>query len=353
MKSLGRLSALCTMTAFAAAAPVVGILCAPVATAAPYRSFYGATYDLTPREGKDVVVLTREPALDAAAMARIVDALDDAWAVYADLTARRPAPWPATTLNGRATIAEVPDGTTCGAACSYLGFNGTEITSTYWSILYDGVRLRNEYDQVLFYEFGRNFWFYGDQLGAIDPFVTGFAVANRFVSMETIGVAGGPFQELAFVDFERLLTVDLLAAYHAAPGLDWRNTIAIDAGVPGHRFSGAADLASAFLHRIYEDHGLDGYRDFYAALALQGVASTPRDAMNTFIRAAWVGTRTDYRALMKATDLPSPVPVPPAFPLLAGAFALLAAGAVRRRGPQPLTDGCQKVAARSASVTTP
>lgn len=40
---------------------------------------------------------------------------------------------------------------------SYLGATGIQVLSPYWNLLYTGVAERNEYDQVLFYEFGRNF----------------------------------------------------------------------------------------------------------------------------------------------------------------------------------------------------
>jgi hypothetical protein len=53
---------------------------------------------------------------------------------------------------------------TCGAACSYLGVTGTEIEPPYFQTLYDGIANNDLYDQALFYEFGRNFWFYGDAL---------------------------------------------------------------------------------------------------------------------------------------------------------------------------------------------
>ena len=190
------------------------VMAATEAKAVSYTGFHGNTYELTPWEGTNVVVLTQSNALDVSTMRNIVENLDGAWDVYEDLTGRSPTPWPATTLNGLSTIAEVPDGETCGAGCAYLGFTGIEIASTYWNILYDGVMSANEYDQVLFFELGRNFWLYSEQLGAIEPFVTGFAIANRFVSMNEIDVAGGPFGSLTFDEFKRLATEELFAAYY-------------------------------------------------------------------------------------------------------------------------------------------
>lgn len=284
------------------------LLVAAEAHAASYISFSNDTYELTPWKGADIVVLTRAGDLDVSTMNRIVDNLDDAWAVYEDLTDRSPTPIASTTLNGRSTIAEVPDGETCGAGCAFLGFTGIEITTTSWDLLYEGVINDDQYDQVVFYELGRNFWLYDEQLRAIDAFVTGFAIANRFVSMSEIGVAGGPFGALPFDEFQRLATRDLLGAYLAAPDLDWRNTLAANSGVAGQRFDGVADLAGAMLHRVYEDHGYAGYRSFWRAMNDLPPAATADEAMVNIIIAAYLGTGQDYRSLFKATDLPSPAP---------------------------------------------
>lgn len=278
------------------------------ANATPYTSFNNDTYELTPWEGTNIVVLTGTRDLDSSTMSHIVEKLDDAWAVYEDLTGRLPTPIAATRVNGRTTIAEVPDGATCGAGCAYLGFTGIEIASTYWDVLYNGVNQNNLFDQVLFYELGRNFWLYGDQLNAIDTFVTGFAIANRFVSMTEIDVAAGPFGDLPFDEFQRLATSDLIVAYFANSELDWRNTLGSNSGVPGQRFDGPADLAGAMMHRVYEDHGFAAYRSLWREMNDLPLATTIDEAMVNFINAAYLGTGQDYRLLFKATDLPAPAP---------------------------------------------
>ena len=62
---------------------------------------------------------------------------------------------------------------------------GTEILAPYFLTLYNGVLQHGQYDETLFYEFGRSFWSYGSQLGTVDPFVTGFAIANNFLAAAT------------------------------------------------------------------------------------------------------------------------------------------------------------------------
>src|SRR5579884_84220 len=101
-----------------------------------YTTFEGKKLSLYPWMGSKVAVLTASPNLDPATMKSILNALDGAWRVYEQVTGMEPFRDPATTLNGLDIIAEVPNGSTCGAACSYVGSTGTQIESTWLSTLY-------------------------------------------------------------------------------------------------------------------------------------------------------------------------------------------------------------------------
>lgn len=100
----------------------------------------------------------------------------------------------------------MPNGTTCGAGCSVLGQAGIEIMHDYLEPLYTEVATSNQYDQVLFYELGRHFWFWSPQLQfkspELDPVVTGFAVWMRFRSMKAAKVKGAPFNGTPFTTFQ-------------------------------------------------------------------------------------------------------------------------------------------------------
>lgn len=265
-----------------------------------YKSIQGQSYNLYPWFGQKIVVLTRSNALDPSVMSKIVSALDAAFGIYEDVTGTDPSPYAPTTLNGRDTIAEVPDGATCGAGCTYIGANGSEVTSTFFSILYDGVRVRGEYDHLMFYEFGRSFWSYGNQLGKVDTFVNGFAIGNRFISMDRIPVKGGPFNNsLIYAEFERTILVDLLNAYLADPTLTWRKTLLSGAAPPNPYGWGAADLAASMFYRIYADYGFDSYKAFWRALAKRPTAATVDDTVRNFLAAANGATGRDYGFLFK------------------------------------------------------
>jgi uncharacterized protein (TIGR03437 family) len=132
----------------------------PPTSQVSYTTFKGERLTLNTWPGQNIVVLTRSSSLDASVMAALVSGLDRGFSVYAQITGRTPSALQPYVLDNRSTVAEVPDGATCGAGCAHLGRTGIEITSTSFRWLYDGIRFRNEYDQVVFYEFGRNFWFY-------------------------------------------------------------------------------------------------------------------------------------------------------------------------------------------------
>ena len=295
-----------------------------------YTTFRGADLSLEAWEGAHVTVLTQSAARDPGVMSQVVGQLDAAWGLYRDLTGQAPVAWAPYTLNGRATIAEVAD--TCGAGCAFLGLNGIEIMPTYMDLLYDGVRDAGQFDQVLFYELGRNFWFYGGKLGAAPPMATGFAVANRFVSMEETGAQGAPFNGTEPFDaFKQFVTVDQMAAYQADESLNWESAIGAGLGIPGRRYGDGASLAGAMLYQIYADHGYDAYRDFYTNLTLLPDARDPAQAAHNLMRAAYVATGQNYATAFKAQAYAAAVPLPGALGGVVLAVASLIGVSVRRR----------------------
>jgi serralysin len=290
---------------------VSGILCMALASGleaasvrpgepVTYNTFQGQSLQLVPWFGKYVVVLTLDGSLDPTVMADLVSGVNRAYFVYRQFTGQTPQPLSGTVLEGRAIVAEVPDGATCGAGCGHLGFTGIELTATTFGALYEGIRMSGQYDQAVFYELGRNFWFYRDQLGALDPFVTGFAIANRFVSMERAHLDGGPFGTLPFAEFKISILTDLLDDYLADPSLDWRNTLLLGVGPPNPHGWGAADLAGAMMYRIYAQNGFAKYRAFWTELAGLPLATSPESAVQNFLLAASAATGKDYGYLFKA-----------------------------------------------------
>jgi hypothetical protein len=149
-----------------------------------YQTFSKKQLQLRPFVGRNVVLLLapeRQPA--QIVIDRVLSAADRGWDWYKDMFGR--APTPSSMHEGKATIAEVPD--TCGAGCGLMGFTGIEMLPKYADLMLDQA-VHDRYNQLMFYEFGRNFFFFREPLGRLDAFITGFAHVNRFYCMDAIGV---------------------------------------------------------------------------------------------------------------------------------------------------------------------
>lgn len=271
--------------------------------AVTYQSYDGANLTLTPWVGQNVAVLTASSTLAPAALDAIVAGLDSAYGVYALITSRAPAPFKV--YEGRLSIAEVPTAFNgAGAALGYLGSTGIEITTGAWNKEYNDVASTGRHDQALFYELGRNFWFYQDQLGRVDEFVTGFAIANRFVSMEVAGLAGSPFNgTLDFGTFKTTILDGLAASYFGGATYTLANTLLAHVAPANSQGWGGADFAAALLHRVDDDFGLAAYTRFYTELGKLGSAATADQSIQNLITAASRATGIDYGFLNKASGV--------------------------------------------------
>jgi hypothetical protein len=284
-----------------------------------YKSFNKTQYTLFPWPGRNVAVLTKSKQLSHAVMARLIAGIDKVYDYYNNMTGVKPTDYLTYTYKGRLSIAEVL--TTCGTGCGYTGITGVELLSDTFNRLYDQIRRNNALDQVVFYELGRNFWFYEAQLGKVGadhpkpgegrPFGTGFAILNRFLSMEAAGRRGAPFMsshqtELPFEEFKRSILKDLLETYLADNRLSWQNTLALNMAPSNPNCWGAADLAAAMLNVINVDAGPNGLRTFWRTLGTLPAASTDVEAMENFLRAGKAATGHDYRDLSRDNSLPMP-----------------------------------------------
>jgi hypothetical protein len=259
---------------------------APITYTTLTGSGAGQQESLTPWVGRNVAVLTPAgDSFDSAIMSQIVGELDATWDYYASITGRDPTPWASTQYQGRDTIAVVP--TDCGAACSYLGTTGTEIQPAYFQTLYDGVQNSNQYDQVMFYEFGRNFWFYGSQLSPSTTYgstvTTGFADLMRFQSMNAIRVQGGPFNGTPFATFEAQ-EWGIASDYDSDLTKTFANTLAVGASPSVY---GGTDFFSAIVHLLATHYGGDCFeRHLWTAVLSEPSVTTDDAAVTNFISAA-------------------------------------------------------------------
>jgi hypothetical protein len=279
MRSYGplRLIGICTLViAYSLSQQALG------QTQMTYTSFDGEELVRYAYVGDEIAVLVDSPDYDASVMNEIVATFDRAYDYYFQATGRHPATY--FTYQGRATIAQVSS--TCGAGCGYLGATGIEILDSTWSLLYEGVRDRGEFDQVVFYELGRNFWFYESKIGLVapdpNPIPTGFAVAMRFESMDAAGVDGGPFNGIDFNVF-RSQVRGLIDEYLADEELNFNNTIRVGESPVGW---GATDLFASFYLRLADEFGLSFKRNFWKEVGALPDRNSTQDAVDNMAIAA-------------------------------------------------------------------
>jgi serralysin len=276
----------------------------------PYRTFVGPTIQVKAYPGRNIaLMLDVDRSADEQLVMNVINAIDLAWDWYRNMFGR--APTPNNTYEGRSTIAEnAQDAATY--ARGRIGNTGIEMGPSTMNRLLIEVA-QDRYNQAIFYELGRNFWFFEDQLGALPAkdvggcFTTGFATVNRFYSMEANGIAGAPWDDaLDFDQFRHASLIETVDNYLADPKLNWQNTIGADKPPPSRHTSwiGSYHLAAGFFHRIRRDHGFAGYRRFWQLMAKAPKAVAPRDAVVNFVRVAHAATGQDYRDLLRDRSLP-------------------------------------------------
>lgn len=254
-----------------------------------YTTFDGDAITLYPYAGRNIALLVPSPGLDGATIEQIVTVFDAAYDYYKQTTGREPERY--STHNNLGTIAVVTK--TCrgeGAGCGYLGYTGIELTNSAFDILYTGVRDKNEYDQVVFYEFGRNFWFYGDKIAykgsdSADSITTGYAVFMRFMAMEATGVTPGPFNGTNFSIFKAEVQ-GLLDLYLADQNLNWNNTLRIGKAPSNKLNLGSTDLFASFLFKLRDLYGDAFVQQIWKEVEKRPNAQTTQDAVDNFILAA-------------------------------------------------------------------
>jgi hypothetical protein len=215
--------------------------------------------------GDHVAILTPDDAtgLHAPTLLKMTDTYDDAYEYYWSATGKEPIRWSSGryAFEGRGTMAVVES--TCGAGCGYLGYTGIEIMSAYFKPTHDGVRYDNKYDQILFYELGRNFWHYHKQMGGVSggqlgrALSTGYAVFMRFMSMDAAGIDGADFGDWSFEEF-RYRVENQVDLYEQDPSLNFSNTLAVNKGVPGSGSTGP-DLFASMVFRLGRDYGEEAF----------------------------------------------------------------------------------------------
>lgn len=253
----------------------------------PYITFMGDHLTLYPWSGQLVTLLTPTRDLDAKVMGQVLSVFDAVYEYYDRTTGNRPGP--AKTYDGRDTIAVV--NLTCGAGCGYLGSTGIELDPGTFDALYSGVLANNQFDQVVFYEFGRNFWFYDAQIQYQQPdsqssVATGYAVFMRFMAMDATHVRPGPYLGYDFAFF-RASVENLVDQYEADPTLNWDNTLRAGNWPTNQPFGlESTDLFASFLLRLTKAFGSRFVDHVWIEVGKRPAAGSTQQAVDNFVLAA-------------------------------------------------------------------
>ena len=276
-----------------------------------YTTFNGASVMRVPYLGRRLALLSDREDLDPATVREILRALDVAADFYAEVTGRDPKT--NRMHEGRITIAEVEG--IGGAAWAWLGETGIEIQPAYLDVLHRGVRDGGVFDQPLFYELGRNWWFWTRSLD-VDPgsVCTGYAVYMRFLAMDAAKVTGAPYQGWPFAEF-RETCLSLIDVFVPKTELKWEALLATSP-LPVHTFAGkgrnaitlsTADLLASLFDRLCRAHGgIEFMRRFLLAAERQPDAHDARAICENFLRAASDAAGRDLRGDFAAWRWPAP-----------------------------------------------
>ncbi|MFC7537886.1 calcium-binding protein [Sphingomonas sp. GCM10030256] len=275
-----------------------------------YKAFDGTAYSLNVWTGRSVALqIPTQTAVTQAVMDKLLQAFDKGYNYYAQITGRTPQS-SSYQFGTRDSIAVVDQ--TCGAGCGWLGANGIEVLPDYFGSnlqgqfpsvegFYDAMAARNEVNSIVFYELGRNFWFYGDKLGGATSqtdwgFTTGYAVVNRYYAMQSTGFSINGID----AEYHNQKLPQVAATYFATAGVNGLNTLGARTGVNNPTgYNGSADLAAALFRTFRENVGPSDYTIFWRTLPSTPSATTAAGAFANFTDAARSASALDFSFLFK------------------------------------------------------
>lgn len=251
-----------------------------------YVDFEGNAHQLFLWLGREVALLTRTADYDPAMMAAIVEWYDKGYEHYARITGRKP--WSFYSVGGRNTIAEVPQ--TCGWGCGMLGATGVEMITKGWEDLFALYREEGAIYGVILYEFGRNFYFYGRQMGYRAPDCADVAAAFALTMKVLCYHDGGLPIPDSVRKYEESIS-QRLDSYIADKNQRFDNTLCVN--------KKSGDLLAAMILRLHRDYGGEEFISrFWQSIGRQDEANSTQDAVDNFVRAACLASERNLTGLL-------------------------------------------------------
>jgi len=253
-------------------------------------------------EGKNVVFFVASNYFSTpsvlANMQTLISVFDKAYEWYAFYTGRIPFPYAPNLYNNKLVIVGGVN-STCGElfesnGCGLISYTGVEIIKPYWDTTYVNNLTSSSntaYDQILFYELGRNFWFYDSQLigsnynspdglGCID---TAYAIFMSLLTIEKTNVQGAPIWPTSMTFNEYKNYIESLLSIYINGEYNFYNTFKDDTGVPNPlNFDCSYLLASLFLN-LKNRFGDIWLENIWKKIQQKSLANTKQEAVDNFI----------------------------------------------------------------------
>lgn len=255
-----------------------------------YTTQQGIVLNLFAWPGIMNAFLTKTATLDGPTMRKIITAADGTYNYYAGAVGQNL--WLYFNYNGLATIADTGVGgvNLCGDGCTYIGATGMEVSDNAFGWLYNGVLSNTGYDQVMFYEFGRSFWIFPNQLQYQLPAdssceVTGYAVLMRYRSISAQGYTGLFGGSAANYTSQYTYSLGMIDTYAANISLNFNNTFLTNSFASP--YGGCSDLWASMVIRLANNNGGEAFiQQLFKQSLLRPTATTTQTAIDNFVLAA-------------------------------------------------------------------
>jgi len=267
------------------ASSVATLAVGPFATT--YTTQKGAVLSLYAWPGSKYAFLSKTPSYNPVTMRYILNAADGAWNYYATTVGKLPGIY--FNYKGLGTIADTGVGGVdlCGAGCTYIGATGMEIDDDVANALVN--KVPSTYDWVIFYETGRSFWLFHDQLEFKSPDsssceVTGFAVFMGIHSLQQLGLPSDYGTGIPLNPDPMATEIQSVNAYVANPSLNFQNTFLVDT----YNYSGGCSvLWTGLVVQLSQNYGGEAFVQALFKEALKRpAANSTQDAVDNFVLAA-------------------------------------------------------------------
>jgi hypothetical protein len=200
-------------------------------------------------------------------------------------------------------IAEVK--TTCGIGCGRLGSPGIEIEKQKFDRIYQGYIKYKKFDSLVFYELGRNFWFYDKQLTCSNSNLdqgmrTGFAVFMRNICVQKLRIDADSINGYSYSDYFKELK-SIFYAYSADPTLDIVKVF-VEGHLPSLSLGYNVSQSNFFASLLFYLYEKPEFGDLWLSKVWSEVENQPKaknemDVLNNFFNACCKSTNKNLYSL--------------------------------------------------------